>query len=77
MTVVARRDPDASSPAAGNLEPARQVDVNFATSGKITKVYAKAGAHVSKGELLARLDDRSAKVAWRRRRPTWSTPRTR
>jgi multidrug efflux pump subunit AcrA (membrane-fusion protein) len=48
---------------SGNLEPARQVDVDFATSGTITKVYVKAGAHVSKGELLARLDNRSAKVA--------------
>jgi multidrug efflux pump subunit AcrA (membrane-fusion protein) len=48
---------------SGNLEPARQVDVDFATSGKITKVYVEAGAHVSKDELLARLDNRSAKVA--------------
>ena len=48
---------------SGNLEPARQVDVDFATSGRITKVYAEVGDHVSKGELLARLDDRSAEVA--------------
>ncbi|MDA0162190.1 biotin/lipoyl-binding protein, partial [Solirubrobacter ginsenosidimutans] len=48
---------------SGNLEPARQVDVDFATSGKITKVYTKAGAHVSEGELLARIDNRSQKVA--------------
>ena len=47
---------------SGNLAPARQVDVDFATSGKITKVYTKAGAHVSKGELLARIDNRSQKV---------------
>src|SRR4051794_430301 len=47
---------------SGNLAPARQVDVDFATSGKITKVYTKAGAHVSEGELLARIDNRSQKV---------------
>ena len=48
---------------SGNLEPARQADVNFAASGRITKIYAAAGEHVSKGDLLARLDDRSAQVA--------------
>src|SRR4051812_46847804 len=47
---------------SGNLAPAKQVDVDFATSGKITEVYTKAGAHVSKGELLARIDNRSQKV---------------
>jgi multidrug efflux pump subunit AcrA (membrane-fusion protein) len=47
---------------SGNLAPAKQVDVDFATSGKITKIYTKAGAHVSKGELLARIDNRSQKV---------------
>src|SRR5262245_36320981 len=46
---------------SGNLEPAKQVDVDFATSGKITRIYTKTGAHVSKGELLARIDDRSQK----------------
>jgi len=48
---------------SGNLEPANQLDVSFGTSGKIVKVYVKAGAHVSAGELLGRLDDRSAEVA--------------
>ncbi len=48
---------------SGNLEPARQADVNFATSGRITKIYASEGQHVSKGELLARLDDSSQTVA--------------
>ena len=47
----------------GNLEPSRQAELNFSGSGRITKIYAKAGEHVSKGELLARVDDRSARVA--------------
>jgi multidrug efflux pump subunit AcrA (membrane-fusion protein) len=47
---------------SGNLAPAKQVDVDFATSGKLTKIYTKAGAHVSKGELLARIDNRSQRV---------------
>ena len=48
---------------SGNLEPARQADVSFAAEGRITKIYTSIGAHVSKGELLARIDDRSARVA--------------
>lgn len=48
---------------SGNLEPARQAELDFATSGRITKIYAEEGQHVSKGELLARVDDRSARVA--------------
>jgi multidrug efflux pump subunit AcrA (membrane-fusion protein) len=47
---------------SGNLAPANQADVDFATSGKVTKIYTKEGAHVSQGELLARIDDRSQKV---------------
>ena len=48
---------------SGNLEPARQAELDFATSGRITKIYTAEGEHVSKGELLARIDDRSARVA--------------
>jgi multidrug efflux pump subunit AcrA (membrane-fusion protein) len=48
---------------SGNLEPARQAELDFATSGRITKIYTAEGEHVSKGELLARVDDRSARVA--------------
>jgi macrolide-specific efflux system membrane fusion protein len=48
---------------SGNLAPARQADVDFAAGGRITKVYATVGEHVSKGELLARVDDRAARVA--------------
>jgi multidrug efflux pump subunit AcrA (membrane-fusion protein) len=47
---------------SGNLAPAKQLDVDFATSGKLTKLYTKTGAHVSKGELLARIDNRAQKV---------------
>jgi macrolide-specific efflux system membrane fusion protein len=47
---------------SGNLAPVRQADVEFATSGKITRIYTAVGKHVSRGELLARLDDRSQRV---------------
>ena len=48
---------------SGNLEPANQLDVNFATSGRITKIYVEEGEHVSEGDLLARLDSASQRVA--------------
>jgi multidrug efflux pump subunit AcrA (membrane-fusion protein) len=47
---------------SGNLEPANQLDVNFGTSGRITKIYVKEGDHVSKGDLLAKLDNASQRV---------------
>ena len=48
---------------AGNLAPANQLELNFGSSGKVTKIYVEPGEHVSQGELLARVDDSSANVA--------------
>jgi multidrug efflux pump subunit AcrA (membrane-fusion protein) len=47
---------------SGNLEPANQLDVNFGTTGRITKIYVKEGDHVSKGDLLAKLENASQRV---------------
>src|SRR5262249_33439210 len=47
---------------SGNLQPARQQDVNFGTSGRITHIYVSEGDHVSEGQMLARLDDASQRV---------------
>ena len=47
---------------SGNLEPANEADVDFATSGEITHIYVKAGQHVSKDEILAKVDPASANV---------------
>jgi multidrug efflux pump subunit AcrA (membrane-fusion protein) len=47
---------------SGNLEPANQLDVDFATTGRITKIYVAEGDHVSKGDLLAKLDSASQRV---------------
>src|SRR4051812_21685664 len=47
---------------SGNLEPANQTDVDFATSGAITHVYVEEGQHVSKDEILAKVDPASADV---------------
>src|SRR4051812_20773409 len=41
---------------AGNLAPANQLELNFGTGGDVTKIDVKEGEHVSKGQLLARID---------------------
>ena len=47
---------------SGNLEPANQTDVDFATSGEITHIYVKEGRHVSKDDILAKVDPAAANV---------------
>ena len=44
----------------GNVEAGADVGVNFQTSGTLSKVDVKVGQHVSKGQLLATLDQTSA-----------------
>lgn len=41
--------------ASGTIEPAKQADLDFAVSGRVTQVRVKAGDVVTKGETLARL----------------------
>jgi multidrug efflux pump subunit AcrA (membrane-fusion protein) len=48
---------------SGNLEPARQQDVEFATTGRVTHVYVHTGEHVDKGDLIARVDSSTQRVA--------------
>jgi multidrug efflux pump subunit AcrA (membrane-fusion protein) len=44
----------------GNVEAGADLDVNFQASGTLSRVYVKVGQHVSKGQLLATLDQTSA-----------------
>jgi multidrug efflux pump subunit AcrA (membrane-fusion protein) len=48
---------------SGNLESAKQVDLNFATSGTVTRIYVEAGDQVVEGQKLAEVDSRAAEVA--------------
>ncbi len=41
----------------GVLIPDEEVDLSFETSGKITKIYFKEGTNISKGTLLAKVND--------------------
>jgi multidrug efflux pump subunit AcrA (membrane-fusion protein) len=47
---------------SGNLSPANTMDLAFGATGKVTKVYVKAGQHVTTGQLLARIDPTAAEV---------------
>jgi len=48
---------------SGNLEPAKQLDLDFGVDGTVTKVSVEPGDEVASGDVLARLDDSDAKVA--------------
>ncbi|MEV8630574.1 biotin/lipoyl-binding protein [Streptosporangium sp. NPDC051023] len=51
----------ASVSASGAVASARARSLSFGTSGTVEKVYVEVGDKVSKGQLLARLDDDSAR----------------
>ncbi len=42
---------------SGSLVPDEEVNLSFETSGKITHIYFKEGAHVQAGQLLAKIND--------------------
>ena len=44
--------------ATGILRPDEETDLNFETSGKIVGIYFKEGTRVSKGDLLAKINDK-------------------
>lgn len=48
---------------SGTLAPARQADLDFEVSGRVTKVEVKAGDTVKKGDVLAELDTVSLDAA--------------
>ena len=45
-------------PIIGSLLPDEEVDLSFETSGKITDINFEEGTHVTKGQLLAKVNDR-------------------
>ncbi len=47
--------------ASGAIESSRSRSLNFATSGTVEKIYVKAGDTVSKGDILAKVDDDAAR----------------
>jgi membrane fusion protein, macrolide-specific efflux system len=62
-TVTARKGVvQATVSGSGILEPASTHDLSFGASGKVTKVYVKAGDTVRTGQLLAKIDPSSAEA---------------
>ncbi|GAA4039941.1 efflux RND transporter periplasmic adaptor subunit [Nonomuraea soli] len=51
----------ASVSASGSVESAQTRSLSFDTSGTVEKIYVQVGDKVSKGQILARLDDDSAR----------------
>jgi macrolide-specific efflux system membrane fusion protein len=47
----------------GSLEAAKQVELNFGSSGEVTEIDVEAGQKVSKGDVLARIDSSSARAS--------------
>ena len=45
-------------PIIGSLLPDEEVNLSFETSGKITDINFEEGTHVTKGQLLAKVNDR-------------------
>ena len=45
-------------PLVGSLIPDEEVDLSFETSGKIVSINFEEGTHVTKGQLLAKVNDR-------------------
>ena len=48
--------------ATGTLDPSRQSALTFSTSGEVTKVSVEVGDTVSKGDVLARIDDAELEI---------------
>jgi HlyD family secretion protein len=61
-TTVKRGVVQSTVTGSGNLAPAKEVDLDFGTSGKVTKVYVKEGEHVSAGQLIARIANASQRA---------------
>ncbi|MEV4379472.1 biotin/lipoyl-binding protein [Streptosporangium sp. NPDC049644] len=57
---VTRATVTASVSASGTVASARARALDFASSGTVEKIYVKVGDKVTKGQILARLDDDSA-----------------
>ncbi|GAA2872519.1 hypothetical protein GCM10010517_32940 [Streptosporangium fragile] len=58
---VTRTTVVASVSASGTVDSARTRSLGFGSSGTVEKIYVKVGDKVTKGQVLARLDDSSAR----------------
>jgi HlyD family secretion protein len=47
---------------SGNIQPISQLNLGFKTSGVVNRIYVSEGQHVTKGQLVAELNPKSAEV---------------
>ena len=63
QTATARRgDIVITAPGSDNLLPAAEIDLGFRSSGTLVALEVATGDHVTAGQVLARLDDRTARI---------------
>ena len=60
VTAVGAGSIESTVSATGNLMPLQQVTLDFTDPGRLVEVNAKPGDHVTKGQVLAKIDDRPA-----------------
>lgn len=60
---VAKETLKATVSASGTMNPARQADLSFSSSGEVTSVDVEVGDTVKKGAKLATIDDSSLQIA--------------
>lgn len=58
---------------SGDVEPVKQLDLGFKTSGVVSRIFVAQGQHVNEGQLLAELDPESAEVTLEQSRATLKT----
>ena len=63
-TIAYRGDLTVSAKGTGILQPADQVQLGFGTSGKLATLNVKPGDQVTKGQLLAELDNTQVQVKY-------------
>jgi multidrug efflux pump subunit AcrA (membrane-fusion protein) len=62
-TVVSTQDVSTSVSATGSVQAAVDLGLNFGTTGIVRQLNVKVGDKVKKGQLLAAVDDRAAKLS--------------
>ncbi|MFL5319796.1 MAG: efflux RND transporter periplasmic adaptor subunit [Myxococcaceae bacterium] len=65
VTLVERTIVEAGPTLSGNLQPMRQAALKAQAAGEVLELTAERGQKVHQGQLLARIDDRGAKDAYR------------
>src|SRR5690625_2163168 len=64
VQTVQRGDIVKTLTASGNLQPNRQIDMQFHATGRVEEVFVNVGDRVEEGDELVRLDNRKQQLAY-------------